>query len=82
MDWIMALAIGAIVGVIGGGAFTWWFEKNPAQQQPYCGCEHHYAFHERESGKCRRKISRNGSYEQCDCPRYAGPPPPEDNYLK
>lgn len=52
--------------------------------EPVCGCEHHYAYHDPETGKCNMvdqnfvKINKDGTkhgFPNCMCKRYTGPEP-------
>lgn len=60
--------------------------KPPKLVEPICGCTHHLAKHDRETGEChavvdkRRPMYKNGGlshYEDvlCTCRQYVGPEP-------
>lgn len=57
--------------------------RNP---EPACGCTHHYAYHDPETGACAAGVSVPSSYSDtgsvtayklapCACQRYSGPVP-------
>lgn len=54
--------------------------KTPKPVEAVCGCTHHHAMHNPESGACNAtvRVSYYGGgygYEPCACVRYSGPVP-------
>lgn len=58
--------------------------KQAGGPEPVCGCEHHYSFHDPESGKCHGMVSQATYFDSygaerawkqvsCTCRKYAGP---------
>lgn len=58
----------------------------PLDQQPVCGCKHHFAYHDPEAGECHGTVKTPTSFSiggaevawkqvPCTCRRYAGPEP-------
>lgn len=84
---MFAIAAITILGTGGGRFITRYLrdrrEQQARAQQPYCGCGHHYAFHNTETGMCKETDSRevfNGDGDQigwediaCRCQTYEGP---------
>lgn len=83
---------GGALGTMGGWARDWSErrrkdrterEKGP---QPICGCEHHFAYHDPETGKCHsmKKVPiewdddgdvMKAQLLECECRQYVGPEP-------
>ena len=78
------MVTGAVVAV---GAFLagQWLPRphrrrrvgHPKPVQPICGCEHHFSYHDPETGACHSRgvYLGNGQYDSCGCRRYSGPEP-------
>jgi hypothetical protein len=55
--------------------------RKSAEVEPICGCDHHLALHDPETGRCHEQIYRRGAYardhhwEECPCRQYVGPKP-------
>jgi hypothetical protein len=55
--------------------------KGYGKQKTICGCKHHHAFHNKETGKCAglvRHFEIDGLmfvYDECGCQQYSGPEP-------
>ena len=82
------LLAGIAVGVILGRLPARRKGLRPASSpRPVCGCSHHHAYHDAETGKCNATVNGQAlqfdDYDfpvkwelvQCPCLRYSGPEP-------
>lgn len=60
--------------------------KSPKPVTAVCGCRHHHAMHDSETGHCHAQVDEPARYDaygnataytkvQCSCRRYSGPEP-------
>lgn len=55
---------------------------HPMPVKPICGCGHHVAFHNRNSGSCHGENIRGKTVRQCTCQSYSGPTPLSQVYAE
>jgi hypothetical protein len=71
-----------IAGVLIGRVGRRTARRQGSDPQPICGCTHHRALHEPDTGRCRGE-NRQGNWldgwrhVKCTCQRYSGPVPIE-----
>jgi hypothetical protein len=60
--------------------------REPEPVEAVCGCEHHHAMHDPETGHCHAQVDKPTKYDecgdpvaftkvQCPCRQYSGPEP-------
>ena len=64
--------------------------RKPKPVQPVCGCDHHYSFHDPQTGACGYGLRHLDGYDrrdnpiyshtQCPCLKYSGPEPLPEYY--
>jgi len=71
--------------------YTWYritqLQLRYKKTEPICGCQHHLAYHDRETGQCHEyqpgvMVLETKAKVKCKCRRYVGPEPLSDVYAE
>lgn len=89
----MGLLEGALILAAGIllGRFLPARKQQPRPVEPRCGCTHHHAMHDPETGRCNAAVNAPSKYDgygiarewkqsPCACLRYSGPEPMPSYY--
>jgi hypothetical protein len=75
-----------LAGILIGRLLPSRRRKEPKPVEAVCGCRHHHAMHDGETGHCHAQVDKPTRYDrygsatayakvQCSCRRYSGPEP-------